>query len=106
MLEIQLGKGVCGKAACQKLVEGYYDVRVICVSTPPYLLRSIPDKALHSLDRYGEMVKGYPYVEPFDDETFADLADESSERNIPNTLPQSDFDCNDYEEYLKELRRK
>ena len=105
MLEIQLGKGVCGKAACQKLEEGYYDGKGnLC--TPPYLLRSIPDKALHSLDRYGEMVKGYPYVEPFDDETFAYLADESNERNIPNTLPQSDFDRNDYEKYLKELRRK
>lgn len=63
-------------------------------------------KTLHSLDRYGEVVKGYPYVEPFDDETFADLADENNERNIPNIIPQSDFDSNDYEQYLKELRRK
>lgn len=52
------------------------------------------------------MVKSYPYVEPFDDETFVHLADENNKRNIPNTIPQSDFDSNDYEEYLKELRRK
>lgn len=44
-------------------------------------------KSLHSLELYGKMVKGYPYIEPFDDETLADLADESKDRNIPNAFP-------------------
>ena len=61
---------------------------------------------LHSKERYGEPLKGYPYVEPYDDATLADLADENNNRNIPEVSPKDDFDSYDYNEYLKELNHR
>ena len=61
---------------------------------------------LHSKERYGEPLKGYPYVEPYDDATLADLADENNKRNIPEVSPKDDFDSYDYNEYLKELNHR
>ena len=61
---------------------------------------------LHSKERYGEPLKGYPHVEPYDDATLADLADENNKRNIPEVSPKDDFDSYDYNEYLKELNHR
>ena len=61
---------------------------------------------LHSKECYGEPLKGYPHVEPYDDATLADLADENNKRNIPEVSPKDDFDSYDYNEYLKELNHR
>ena len=50
-------------------------------------------------ERYGEPLKSYPHVEPYDDVTLADLADEDNKRNIrniPEVSPKDHFDSCDY----------
>lgn len=59
-------------------------------------------KELHSLDRYGELPQGYTHDNPYDDETLAELADENTERNIPDIAPETDFDDEGYEKYREE----
>lgn len=63
-------------------------------------------KLLHSIDRYGELPTSYPYTKPYDDELLADLADEGNGQNIPDMLPQNDFDELDYNEYMEEMGKK
>ena len=63
-------------------------------------------EVLHSKERYGEPLKGYPHVEPYDDATLADLEDENNKQNIPEVSPKDDFDSYDYNEYLKELNHR
>ena len=63
-------------------------------------------KLLHSIDRYGEMPTSYAFVAPYDDIKLADLADEDNGQNIPDMLPQNDFDELDYNEYMEEMRKK
>ena len=60
-------------------------------------------KLLHSIDRYGETPTSYAFVAPYDDIKLADLADEDNGQNIPDMLPQNDFDELDYNEYMKEM---
>ncbi len=39
---------------------------------------------LHSKEQYGQPLKGYPPIEPYDDVKLADLANEDNKRKIPD----------------------
>lgn len=63
-------------------------------------------KEMRSLDRYREQPKEYKYHNPYDDRIFRQLADIDTRSNIPNIVPELDFDEMDFEEYIKDKSKR